>query len=473
LVEAIKEKKTSDNELSKILGITYIDSKDKFRFTGYEHPIPAPLLESPDYSILEDDNSIDHYIGFVGGRAYNPDKNFSEGKTAAVIVAKGCVARCTFCHRFEKGYRVNPLQKIIDHLKMLKEKYGVGRISIGDENFGSYKKETMELAKVLGSMGFVWKVGGIRAHTVDFESLKYWRKNGCEAVLFGIESGSPRILKVMEKKITLKQNIQALKDVYEAGLCTVIQLVIGMPGETEETIEETVDFLLKTMEYYPEPFKNKINYLVSINYAQSLPGTPLYEYAREYGYIGKGVDAEEQYLIDISDKDAYDNDHFINFTKQPLLKVYSWRYLINWKVWRQHAKVNLKINLPKIKILFGLFIMFINRILKTKISSSLENEFNKYKYNKTKNSYYQFQASLRMIDVIRLLIPWNKFTYPFLAILIAYKESKNAKWFFKIIIEHIIWSFKKFDSSNLPKETLRKIVNVKDKDETLELRKGR
>jgi hypothetical protein len=117
--------------------------------------------------------------------------------------------------------------------------------------------------------------------------------------------------------------------------------------------------------------------------------------------------------------------------------------------------------------------MFINRILKTKISSSLENEFNKYKYNKTKNSYYQFQASLRMIDVIRLLIPWNKFTYPFLAILIAYKESKNAKWFFKIIIEHIIWSFKKFDSSNLPKETLRKIVNVKDKDETLELRKGR
>ena len=473
LVEAIKEKKTSDNELSKILGITYIDSKDKFRFTGYEHPIPAPLLESPDYSILEDDNSIDHYIGFVGGRAYNPDKNFSEGKTAVVIVAKGCVARCTFCHRFEKGYRVNPLQKIIDHLKMLKEKYGVGRISIGDENFGSYKKETMELAKVLGSMGFVWNVGGIRAHTVDFESLKYWRKNGCEAVLFGIESGSPRILKVMEKKITLKQNIQALKDVYEAGLCTVIQLVIGMPGETEETIEETVDFLLKTIEYYPEPFRNKINYLVSINYAQSLPGTPLYEYAREYGYIGKGVDAEEQYLIDISDKDAYDNDHFINFTKQPLLKVYSWRYLINWKVWRQHAKVNLKINLPKIKILFGLFIMFINRILKTKISSSLENEFNKYKYNKTKNSYYQFQASLRMIDVIRLLIPWNKFTYPFLAILIAYKESKNAKWFFKIIIEHIIWSFKKFDSSNLPKETLRKIVNVKDKDETLELRKGR
>lgn len=474
LVRTIKEKKTTDDELSKILGITYIDSNNEFRFTGYEHPIPAPLLEEPDYSILEDDNSIDHYIGFRGGRTYDPNKNFNKGKTAVVIVAKGCVARCTFCHRFEKGYRVNPLQKIIDHLKMLKEKYGVGYISIGDENFGSYKKETLELAKVLGSMGFTWTVGGIRAHTVDLESLKYWKKNGCEVVLFGIESGSPKMLKVMEKKITLEQNIQALKDTYEAGLSTVIQLVIGMPGETDETIEETVDFLLKTMRYYPEPFKKKINYLLSVNYAQSLPGTPLYEYAREHGYIGKDINDEEQYLINISDKDAYDNDHFINFTKQPLLKVYTWRYLINWKIWREHAKVHLKINLSKIKILIGLFIMFINRTFKTKISSSLENEFNKYKYSMEKNNpNYNFQETARMIDGVRLLVPWNKFTYPFLSILIAYKEAKNTKWFFKMIFEHLIWNFKKFDSSNLPKETLRKIVNIKDNDETLELRKGR
>ena len=52
---------------------------------------------------------------------------------------------------------------------MLKEKYNVGFLTIGDENFGSYKKETMELAKVLGSLGFTWTVGGTRAHTVDLE----------------------------------------------------------------------------------------------------------------------------------------------------------------------------------------------------------------------------------------------------------------------------------------------------------------
>ena len=247
-----------------------------------------------------------------------------------------------------------------------------------------------------------------------------------------------------------------------------------MPGETDQTIEETIDFIINTMKYYPDPFRKKLNFISSVNYAQSLPGTPLYEYAREHGFIGKGLDDEEKYLIDISDKDAYDNDHFINFTKQPLLKVLSWRYLIYWKIWREHAKINLKINLSKGKILFGLIAIFINRFLKTNIKSSLEKEFNNFKSKSNyKSPYYNLRDSFITTDALRLLIPWNNYSYPFFAISIAYKESKNIKWFFKMIFEHIIWSFKKFDESKLPSETLRKIVNIKDKDETLELRKGR
>lgn len=473
LVRALIENKVDDDDLLKIKGITFIDKNNKFRFTGYEHPVPAPLLESPDFEILRKDGSLDYYIADRGGRTYDPDKSYTGGKTAVVVVAKGCVARCTFCHRFEKGYRVSPLENIKKHLINLKNKYGVGYISIGDENFGSYKQETLELAKMLGDLGFTWSVGGVRAHTVDCDSLKYWKKNGCENILFGIESGSPKMLKVMEKKITLEQNIKALKDTYDAGLSTVIQLVIAMPGETDETIEETVSFLIKTMDYYPDPFRNKINYLLSVNYAQSLPGTPLYEYARENGYIKKNLDAEEKYLISISDKDAYDNDHFINFTKQPLLKVYTWRYLINWKVFREHAKRNLKIKLSKITILKGVLCMIINKKFKTKIKSDLEQELLKFKYNNAKSPYYNFQVLPKIVDGFRLLVPWNKYTYPFFCLIIAYREAKNVKWFFKMITEHIFWSFKKFDPTDLPTETLRRVVKISDNDETLELRKGR
>ena len=472
LVNAIIENRVTDEDLLKIKGITFIDKKDKFRFTGYGHPLPAPLLEEPDFEILREDNSLDFFISPRGGRSYDPEKNFKEGNSCLVIVAKGCVARCSFCHRFEKGYRVNPLEKIKNHLIKLRDVYNVRYISIGDENFGSYKEETKELAKMLGELGFVWTVGGVRAHTVDYESLKLWRDNGCEVVLYGIESGSEKMLKVMEKKITRSQNIQALKDTYDAGLSTVIQLVIGMPGETDETIEETIDFLIETMKYYPEPFRKNINYLISINYAQSLPGTPLYEYARENGYLEKSLDAEEKYLISISDKDAYDNEHFINFTQQPLLKVLSWRYWINWKIFREHVKQHLKIDISKSKMLYGFISMVLNKFFKIKIKSELEATLDKYSYSQ-KNPNYNFQTYPKVTDALRLLIPWNKYTYPFILLLVAYKESMNVKWFFKMIFEHIVWSSKKFNQENLPSQTLRKTVTISDDDETVEIRKGR
>ena len=252
-----------------------------------------------------------------------------------------------------------------------------------------------------------------------------------------------------------------------------MQFVIGMPGETDKTIDETIDFIKKTMKYYPDPFRNKLNYQMSVNYAQSLPGTPLYEYARENGHVSKTIDGEEKYLIDISDKDAYDNDHFINFTKQPLLKVFSWRHKMEWEVWREHARVNLKIDLPKVDTLTGLFAMISNRFFKTNFKSKLEKELDKFKYQNNNNPYFNFQPAPRLIDALRLFLPWNKITYPFLCILIAYKESSNLKWFFKMISEHIVWNFKNIDLSKLPNQSLRKTVKISDTDETLELRRGR
>ena len=254
-------------------------------------------------------------------------------------------------------------------------------------------------------------------------------------------------------------------------LITEVQLVLGMPGETDETIEETINFLIRTMPYYPDYYRNKIAYLVSLNYAQALPGTPLYEYAREHGFIGKDLDSEEAYLLKISDTDAYDNDHFINYTQQPLLKVLSWRPKILWKVFREHAKTNLNISLSKLSILLSLLIISINQIFKTRLSSPLKKTFDKLEADTiiptSFNNYFYFQYGLK------LLLPWNKITYPLLVLLIAIKESKNLKWFFKLIIEHIIWSLKKFDKSKLPTKTLRKVVNIVDQDETLEIRKGR
>jgi len=358
-------------------------------------------------------------------------------------------------------------------MKILRDKYNVKYISVGDENFGSYKEETIKLVEAMGSLGFIWRAGGVRAHTVDLEMLKLWKKNGCINVSYGIESGSPTMLKVMEKKISLEQNIKALKETYEAGIVTVTQFVIGMPGETDQTIDETIDFLFKTMPYYSEPWRKRLDLMYSINYAQALPGTPLYEYAREHNFIGKTIESEENYLLEISDSDAYSSDHFLNYTQQPLLKVLSWRTKMFWVMFREHTKVNLKISLSKMEIIKSLLILSINKIFRIKLSSPLEREFSKFEVDPFKDSEYNTSIYKPFQYGLKLLFPWNKFTYPFIVTLIAYKESKNIKAFFKLIFDHIKWSFNIFKKMNLPKETLRKIVKIEDIDESLELRRGR
>jgi hypothetical protein len=158
--------------------------------------------------------------------------------------------------------------------------------------------------------------------------------------------------------------------------------------------------------------------------------------------------------------------------------------MIYWKVFREHAKTNLNISLSKIKIINALFISIINYVFKTKFSSSLEKKLGEFLNNKTTKSdgHLNIKDEVNMIFTsnykvfqygLKLLFPWNKITYPFIVLLIAYKESQNMKWFFKMILEHIKWSFNFSKKMNLPKETLRKIVMIKDTDESLEIRRGR
>ena len=101
-----------------------------------------------------------------------------------------------------------------------------------------------------------------------------------------------------------------------------------MPGESPETIQETVEFCKYSFTLNPELNPNNL----SINYAQALPGTPLYEYGRRLGLIGQDLDGEEEYLLRISDRDAHDEATTLNFTSYPDLICQSWRPLINIEV---------------------------------------------------------------------------------------------------------------------------------------------
>jgi len=315
------------SELQRIKGIVYLDEKEEVVFTGYEVAIPAAEFLDPDYSVLEKYSRIENFItepleryDFAQDpRSYEPHRQGK--KLATVITAKGCVARCTFCHRWDKGYRHWPVDDIANKIKYLIDRYNVGFIAFGDENFGSDRKKLDELIERIKPLNILYKVGGVRCRSVDPDLLRRLRESGCVAMYYGMESGSPKMLEVMEKNTDLQQNINAAKWTYDAGIYTIYQMILAMPGENSQSIKETNQFINSITEFLPEPPHKRL----SINYIQALPGTPVYEYARYAGLIGKTLEDEEQYLLDVSDINAADDSSFLNFTKYDYFTVQSWR----------------------------------------------------------------------------------------------------------------------------------------------------
>ena len=351
-------------------GITFVDENDAVQFTGYRPNIPADGLYDLDYDILERDTDINRYIidpwfyeGFIyDQRSYEAER---KGKKLATIVStKGCVAKCTFCHRWDKGIRFVGVDRIIERIKMLQQRYDVGFISFADENFGSNQQWNDELLDKIAPLDVLWRVGGVRCRTVNPDLLNRMRDVGCVNVQYGIESGSQRMLDVMEKNTRVEQNRTAAKWTHEAGLYTTYGMVIAMPGECPETIRETSDFLKEITEFLPEAPYGRL----SMNRLEALPGTPVYEYGKVLGKIGRTPEEEEQYLLHISDTSGGESGKQLNFTDYPDFVVQSWTRRIWFEVMHNWYKAHPGEQLPLLKVLWksllSLFVPNLSRVKK-------------------------------------------------------------------------------------------------------------
>jgi len=466
----------SNKVFSEISGLAFLDASKQFVFTGFRHAPEADEIESPDFSILKESGSLDYFIYEKAiGEHLNQHLDGGVTKETTVISAKGCVARCTFCHRWERGYRVRPIDQLTDHIMYLYKNYGVRSLHFGDENFGSNKELSHELARFLGELGMSWEVAGVRARTVSIDELIYWKSNGCRRAVYGVESGSESILKIMQKGITRQQNFDAMRWVAEAGMTTTLQYVIGMPGESDKTIDESIDFAIKTSNFFCYP--NSLPSLnLSINYAQALPGTPLYEFARENGYLGSTIESEEDYLIQISNLDAYSSDHFINYTGLPLLKVLMWRYRMIGMIDSHYIQNEMGISLSGIEILRSLWSALISAVLFRagkihiapksplikKLSINLDGAI------QHSAGYFNISKGAQFSLLYFAQIRW--IAYPLLASFVAWNQSKSIFGALKLIGGHLMWSITRRirSKSEVPVRSLRKSIDVTSTTERLE-----
>lgn len=302
-------------------------------FTEYAEE-SANGLRQMNYDFISKFTNLEHYMPLVTGQRFRRGINKYEienffslfhpanikKRMVNVYTSKGCVNKCTFCHRFFKGYKVIQPDDVINYVEELTSKYDIGLIIFAEENFGLNSVATDKIINYLKEKKINWSGGAVRVKTINEDIIKKWKDMGCVNIGFGIESCSQRMLDVMEKRTTVTENLNALRLCAKYNLNSGVLLLIGMPGETEETIDETISNLSTVI-----PDDINIPYEICINWFQAVPGTPGYEYARRIGFIKNTLEEEEKYIEGLYNVNANDIKHYLNFTDYQKEEIAYWK----------------------------------------------------------------------------------------------------------------------------------------------------
>lgn len=263
-----------------------------------------------------------------------------------IVTSRGCTHKCSFCYRHVRGIRRHSVSYVIDHIKYLKETYGISGFGFSDELFNSSYEWVMELCDAIekNNLDIFYKVGGARADKIDEQMLRRLKETGCISIEYGQESGSDIILKEYRKGVTTQQNREITKLTKDIGIFCCVQLVIGSPGETTSTISETIQFL-----------KDVDAYQYSLNYLIPLPETPIWQYVKE----NKLIQDVEQYLDLVAD---HGGGPLINLTKESRKVWKSW----GWRIYKELKLYYYKKTKPKTyyfyALLYSVVYSFVNTI---------------------------------------------------------------------------------------------------------------
>jgi anaerobic magnesium-protoporphyrin IX monomethyl ester cyclase len=195
-----------------------------------------------------------------------------------LITSRGCVYWCDFCstvRMFGRGYRMRSPKNVVDEMQLVHDKYGVEQVTFYDDAFTVNRERVVKICEELHArkLHMTWDCG-TRVDMVDRELLQTMRGAGCIAVWLGVESGSDAMLGKMNKRIKLDQTRRAFKTANDVGLMTIVNTVLGFPGETEATAWDTIRFV---KELNPDD----VGFYVATPY----PGTPMYEQVKREGWL--------------------------------------------------------------------------------------------------------------------------------------------------------------------------------------------
>jgi len=216
--------------LPKIKGITFRNKGEivKTENRGFIEDLDA--LPRPAYKFLP----MNRYK--IMGKTFLP-----------IMTSRGCPFQCSFCvasQIFGAKFRARSPKNVVDELEWLKTEYGAEGISFHDDTLTLDKKRIIDICDEMinRKINLPWGCQ-TRVDTVSEEVLAKMHKAGCNEVSFGIESGCQRILDAVHKKFELSQAEKAIKWAKKEGLFVAVSTIIGYPGETKETMQQTMDLM--------------------------------------------------------------------------------------------------------------------------------------------------------------------------------------------------------------------------------------
>jgi len=237
------------------------------------------IIHNPDRALIEDMDALpfvtevykrdlvieDYFIGYL------------QHPYISLYTGRGCKSHCTFClwpqtiggHR----YRKRSPESVAEEIALAQRRFPqVKEFFFDDDTFTDDLPRAEETARLLGKLGVTWSCNA--KANVPYDTLKIMKDNGLRLLLVGYESGNQQILHNIKKGMLVERARQFTSDCHRLGIVIHGTFIIGLPGETQETIEETIRFA------------REINpHTIQVSLAAAYPGTALYQQAQENGWL--------------------------------------------------------------------------------------------------------------------------------------------------------------------------------------------
>ncbi len=268
LVSALDKKEDYEN----IRGLSFRKDKDVVINRELDLSMDLDSIPHPARDLMDMESYIEQPVARW---------SWKKNRQTSVFTSRGCPQKCTFCavhHINSRKWRGRSAQNVVEELEILKREYHIDSIAFEDDNLTADRKRMREICRLIleKDLKFTWCTpNGVAIDTLDRELLKLMKESGCAMLNLAVESGDEHILRdVMQKRLILDHVREIAYMCRELGIAANAYFVIGMPGETENSLQRSLDFAVSL------PLKS-----IGVFIATPFPGTELYKWCLEKGYI--------------------------------------------------------------------------------------------------------------------------------------------------------------------------------------------